>query len=637
MFCVCILLLGLVLIAQVHSEPGDFVVQHHLTEDQFTSTNSDLSRNGFTITWLNGYDSPDHAAGYACIFEKITPKPRRFISHKATLNEFRATYDARGPNGYRPVVINGFTLNGIVYYEAIWEYSANPLPISVYDYTTQQYQDAYQRYSIDQKLLIKHLSAWVVGNEVRFAAIWEPPVAGGDVIRSSAHHAVDAKSYSSREIGMVELGYQVALISGYTLRGVDYFAVIYEKTTSNHPRLNRFGMSSDDFSRHFDNNKYQGYVPRTISGYNPPGGHYAATWENRVMSFADIRTIDTIFEYVHKYSVPGLSVAITKDDRLVFARGFGYADKEARVIVTPHSAFRLMSISKSITATAVMKLAEKGALSLSDKVFGPEARIGDVFGGVYQEGVTSITVEHLLEHRSGWDGDASDPINHLSTMTADQVIANTVATLALHAEPNTWTNYSNFGYLVLGKVIEHAAQMSYESYVLTEILGPVGAHLYLANDETGLAQEVTYYPLGATSSFRIREFGPFGGWVGSAIELLRWSVHVDGLPGKPDFLEARTEEIMWKDHGDNEGLAKGFIISDGWRGHNGAFAGTNTFFVQRTDGSGFGFAVLINQRSEHNHWDNSPEAPTDIFGFELRDVVDGVIKRVKTWPSYDLF
>jgi D-alanyl-D-alanine carboxypeptidase len=178
-------------------------------------------------------------------------------------------------------------------------------------------------------------------------------------------------------------------------------------------------MTSTSYQAKFDNHYYQGYMLKTISGYGLGlSDYYAALWENNVMKGSDLDIINNdIKAYMDKYSVPGLSLAITKDDRLVFGKGFGLADQASNTIVTPHSLFRIMSISKSLTATAIMQLIAAGHFNLTDRVFGPGSLTGDKYGNLlpvvngqkqYKSGVTSITVQNLVEHQGGSGAD-SDP------------------------------------------------------------------------------------------------------------------------------------------------------------------------------------------------------------------------------------
>ena len=196
------------------------------------------------------------------------------------------------------------------------------------------------------------------------------------------------------------------------------------------------------------------------------------------MKASDFKIID---DDIRPYIVPGLSVAITVDDRLVFAKGYGFADTASGRIVTPYSLFRMMSISKSVTSTAVMKLVQQRRFNLTSKVFGPGSLTGDkygdlvsIVGGVrqYNPGVTSVTVQNLLD-QSGWGAD-SDPIDRFKndpTLTPAKAVSQIVATVPLAHAPNTNHTYINFDYLVLGRLVADFGETSdYESYVKQNIL-----------------------------------------------------------------------------------------------------------------------------------------------------------------------
>jgi CubicO group peptidase (beta-lactamase class C family) len=87
------------------------------------------------------------------------------------------------------------------------------------------------------------------------------------------------------------------------------------------------------------------------------------------------------YQRIHRQNkIPGLSIAITKDDRLVFAKGFGLADQRANIKVNPNHVFRIMSISKSITSITVMKLIQDGHFNITDKVFSPGTVLVNKYG-----------------------------------------------------------------------------------------------------------------------------------------------------------------------------------------------------------------------------------------------------------------
>jgi CubicO group peptidase (beta-lactamase class C family) len=130
----------------------------------------------------------------------------------------------------------------------------------------------------------------------------------------------------------------------------------------------------------------------------------------------DIATIENAIKtFMSKYNVPGMSVAITKDERLVYAKGYGFADKERNLPVTTGSLFRLASVSKPITAIAVLKLVDGGKLSLDQNVFGATGVLGTTYGKQpYSPLLEQITVRQLLSHTAGGDAwnHLWDPVNN---------------------------------------------------------------------------------------------------------------------------------------------------------------------------------------------------------------------------------
>jgi CubicO group peptidase (beta-lactamase class C family) len=107
--------------------------------------------------------------------------------------------------------------------------------------------------------------------------------------------------------------------------------------------------------------------------------------------------------FLHRWSIAGASIAVSKDGKLIFAKGFGLADTVSKAVTQPYNQFRIASISKLITATAVMKLREEGKLTLEDKVFGPDGILNDpYFADPKDKRVYDITVAHLLAHEAGW-------------------------------------------------------------------------------------------------------------------------------------------------------------------------------------------------------------------------------------------
>ncbi|KAH8682972.1 beta-lactamase [Tricladium varicosporioides] len=619
---------ALALVTAVQAQLNPWQARHAMSAAQYQTTFNDLTSQGYRLNWVSGY-TINGAAAYAAIFEK-KPSPDWVANHGMTSADYQSKFNTYTSQGYRLVVVNGYTVNGIDYYAAIFDKSPSGAWVARHGMNSADYQSNFNTYT-SQGYRLVHVSGYSVGTEARYAAIWQKTTDG---IAWEAHHGMTSAEYQAQFDRLSKAGYRLTLVSGYQVNNVDYFAAIWDKK-SGPLFIARHDMTSDQYQRQFDNNYYQGYMLKVISGYNTGlSDRYAAIWENGPISSTDMATIDNdISAYITKYSIPGLSFAITKDDRLVFAKGYGMADQASSTIVTPNSLFRIMSISKSITSTAVMKLIQDGHFNLTSKVFGPGSVTGTKYGNtivngkkVYKAGVTDITIQQLLEHISGYDGSA-DPETTLKSQTTFATVSTIIDSIPLAATPATKFAYSNFNFLILGCVIADVMGQDYETWVKTNIFGPAGAtKMQLANNAGSLPNEVTYYPLGASGSFRIHEFSSFGGWVGTPIDLLRWSTKIDTLSPRPDILSPATLTSMFTGSSINSGYGKGMILSNGWRGHNGAFGGTGSYFVQKTDKSGLGFALVMNTN-----------AVGDEYSDGIRGVVDGILGKVASWPGYDLF
>ncbi|MBK5290836.1 MAG: beta-lactamase family protein [Acidobacteriia bacterium] len=253
-----------------------------------------------------------------------------------------------------------------------------------------------------------------------------------------------------------------------------------------------------------------------------------------------------------KYQIPGAALAVARDGRLVMARGYGYADRDAKTLVQPDSLFRIFSISKPITALATYKLVEQGKLRLDAKAFQILSRLKPPTGQTQDPRLQLITIQHLLDHEGGWDINALgfDPVGQ-STRAAQvvgvtppasaEVVIRYMLGIPLNFDPGRKSVYSNFGYSVLGRVIEEVSGMSYETFVKTNVFGPLGitrtavGHTLQADRFPG---EVTYYFPGLVPSVFPNVTGlvpwPYGGFLHRGMGLVWWvGVKHDGSTTVP--------------------------------------------------------------------------------------------------------
>ncbi|MDA1012845.1 MAG: serine hydrolase [Planctomycetota bacterium] len=377
-------------------------------------------------------------------------------------------------------------------------------------------------------------------------------------------------------------------------------------------------------------------------------------------------------QLMREHRIPGAALAVTDHGRLVVARGYGYADVAAKQPTTPQSLFRIASLSKPITSAAIMKLVEQKKLKLDDRVFDilkyePQLE-GDAKVDPRQ---AAITIRHLLQHRGGWDRAKSFDAMFRSVQFAkslnvpppakpEHVIRNMLG-LPLDFDPGERYAYSNYGYCLLGRVIEVKSGLSYERFVKQEVLAPLGIKAMRIGG-TRLAdrhhpQEVRYYDAGRGPSvfaadldetvaapygaWYVEAMDSHGGWLASAEDLARFACAFE--PGKTEILsEAAVKETHQRPPGlaghDKDGKPTDTFYSLGWMNrvlkngkvnhwHTGSLPGTATVLIRRHDHRNM--IVLFNTR----------ESPT---GGHMGRVVDPqlhkALESVPVWPTKtDLF
>ncbi|MHB1080130.1 MAG: serine hydrolase domain-containing protein [Prosthecobacter sp.] len=305
---------------------------------------------------------------------------------------------------------------------------------------------------------------------------------------------------------------------------------------------------------------------------------------------AKIRAIAEAF--LREHGIQGMCIAYGRDGKIDFEAGYGFADADAEEAVTPQHRFRIASISKPITATAVMMCIEKGMLQPDTKVFGPQG----ILGGDYSGDVASVTVDHLLTHTSGgWANDKDDPMFKNPRMGHAELIAWTLANQKQTHKPGEHFAYSNFGYCVLGRVLEKVLKLPYDKLITQEVLSKCGiTSMHIANNTLAerQSQEVMYITAkeGAAYSMNVTRMDSHGGWIATASDLVRFVSQLPILLNQ-DSIRAMTM------HGVSEGYARGWNVNkvpNWW--HTGSLPGTTTIMVHTA--KGFCWAGLLNGRSE---------------------------------------
>jgi CubicO group peptidase (beta-lactamase class C family) len=453
-----------------------------------------------------------------------------------------------------------------------------------------------------QGFSLTHVSAFSIGGSPRFAAIFEK---GGPA--GLARHGLTASGYQNAFNDFAKKGFRLKVVSGYRQETSDRYAAIWVQ--SDGPQwLARHGIKDAHYQHVFDNFHYQSWEPQYIEAFNSASGVcFNGLWENTTFSASDLALIrNKVHSYMDKNNVEGLSIAISRNERLVYAASFGFTDKEKSEPVGPAHRFRIASLSKAITHVAVMRVIQNTNLDLSSKVFGNRSVLGNQYATPSSnQQIEDITVDHLIRHRAGFlnrnkSGKASDPMFAFSGEGHKALIKWALEEYPLGYAPGKanpilpagYRAYSNFGYCLIGRIIETRTRLSYESYVNNMILKPAGASsMVIGGDKKSdrKSNEVIYYGAGAYSSVKPTRFDSHGGWIATPIDLLRFMRHEN-------------------------------VLSTPYS-HTGSMAGTKAVLRRRSDG--FTYAATSNSSN------GDPD--------QINEMLKEIVENLSNWPNHDLF
>lgn len=366
--------------------------------------------------------------------------------------------------------------------------------------------------------------------------------------------------------------------------------------------------------------------------------------------------------YMEKHGISSGALAVTYRGRLIMAHGYTWDDDQSYTI-QPDSLFRLASVSKPITAVAILKLVQDDNLSLDTHItdlltFNPPA------GQSIDPRLNEVTIAHLLYHQGGWDIEelGYDPMfNDFAVSEALGVplpisqanIITYMSGMPLNFDPGTKYAYSNYGYMLLGQIIETVSKQPYETYVQQNVLEPIGIiHTQLGRSllENRLPGEVTYnsdftgttvfdasgkdvpWPYGG---WNLENMAAHGGWVSTVVDMARFEASFYQPENNP-VLTKDSIKVMFKAP---PGAAGDRYYAMGWEivrvgtstmntWHTGSLDGTLTIMVRRYDG--VGWIAVFNERE-------SSSDPTGDSYWEIDGLLHEAADAVNSWPDHDLF
>lgn len=345
--------------------------------------------------------------------------------------------------------------------------------------------------------------------------------------------------------------------------------------------------------------------------------HLNDTLTNALSAQPELHAMDSIMQrYLKRWEIHGAQLAISRHDSLLYARGFGYADKDRKIPMEPSYIMRMASVSKLITATGIMKLRDMGKIRLSDKVFGPKGILNDTFyvNSIRDKRYFDITVEQLLRHKAGFTNYAGDAIfstryimqqNHLTTPPDHRTLLRIVLRRHLGYTPGAAQRYCNIGYTLLSLIIEKRTGMSYNDFMQRYVLNPAGCYdFHIAGNylKDRRPNETVYYM--HSSSVPVPEFNNSGrmvvrcygendittalgagAWVASAAELCRLVASIDGDRIVPDVISPQAVKLMTQEMPDHQfSLGWNFTPRNRPWIRTGSLVGTSALVLRYPDG-----------------------------------------------------
>ena len=258
-----------------------------------------------------------------------------------------------------------------------------------------------------------------------------------------------------------------------------------------------------------------------------------------VLSAAAGARADEVDDYIARqlkaYKLPGVALAIVRDGKIVKAAGYGLADRERNVAVTPATVFKIGSVSKQFVATGIMLLANDGRLGLDDPV------------SKYLQGTpeswTPITIRHLLTHTAGLvrESPAFDPNKNIS----DADIVGAVYRVPLRFAPGSKYEYSNTGYWALAEIIRVVTGRPWSELITQRIFTPAGMRVTAPTNATPtLANRAVGYT--GNDNLKIADdwvaLRPSGAFLSTVLDLAKWeaTLYTDAV------INEATRRQMWE-------------------------------------------------------------------------------------------
>jgi CubicO group peptidase (beta-lactamase class C family) len=610
-----------------------FQAYHGVTAQQHQTNFNTFSAQGYRMISLSAYGDPGDAR-YAAVWVK-RDGPAWVAVHGVDSVGYQTFFNTQTSQGFVPVLISATGDAGNAIFAAVFEKGVSGAWVAKHGLTsgpanhvgTFQAQDAAAA-AAGQSL--RSVTVYGTASDRRYAAVWH---ANPTYVKWHVHEADTAASYQTTFNAETQLpGYELA---GYrpayvTLSSDQIYCSVFKDDVVG-PWVARHGLTSDQYQAEFNQQNAKGFYPICVQGGGSGGDtRYAAVfaqrdiplerqWSVEGAAVASLSALDHAMQiFMQTNGVRAAQLSVGKNGAAKFTRAYTWAEAGYRPTKVSDR-FLLASCSKMFLEGAVQSLYDDPAHKVT-----PTTQVYPYLGFSHPADPRSdtITLQQLLDHMGGYKDPSKggfDPTYHMRDIAIEMNLGHPVTKLdvarymygrMLDFPPGTIYQYSNYGYLLAGAVVEKATGKPYFDYVNQKLLQPAGitevgvfstlaagrtADEAIAEDE-GLGGD----PLHLTSQLQIP--GVYGG---------DGEINEVGTPNDGTCASARAlmqfihSHAVWGNGGRAAGAAR-----------SGSTPGASSFAASR--GDGIDWAYVFNTRD----WPPATSQTLDALGTEITNVLN---------------
>lgn len=621
--------------------------QTGLTENQLADRLTHWAQPTYQLIPLcvSGYEEAGQVR-YAALWGPREDDDARTVLIGKTAAELTSANTLQQSLGRRLVWLTGFSSGGVDYYNAIYRHTSGARQVLRLGDSLSTHQSADASWS-GNGYYLDNVCVFRAGLQVRYGAWWtEGPLSP----QMAVSYGLSAAEYQA-EFNLRTSQWRLHQVCGYAapVGNEDRFTVIWRRPARSVDWAASHGLAKLNYFATQGNQTQTGRRPVLQQAWAGSGGEirFNGIWVANggiAARWTDPFEHD-IAAYMQTNAVPGFTVAISRQGRLVYARGFGYANQESGELAGPDHRFRIASVSKPVCAVSVLHVLERSRTrSLASTLFGTGSIFGSDYGTPpYSARETSITVRHVLNHTAGWPDDGRLWWDDYPSYGSEHApfISYQLNSVAQIADPGRVGRYSNLGFVIAARVVEKLTGRTFEDYAVNEVLASCGidgvTRMAVGAREASARQfqEAVYYthPTSNADPYLIdpRRMDGSTAWIAKPADLLLLARRIDGTSAHTDILRAGSIEDM-KTRGtpdsssgyDSNTYGLGWYSDSGsaptqW-GHNGSMAGTKANFVVRDDGVSYAWM-----------------ANTVMGGFDsMVQSMIGQLNAAQAWPDIDL-